>query len=190
MIKKHLSKETRQKISRALKGRPLSEINKIRIGDANRGKKKDSISQEKHWNWKGGLPKCIDCHKRIANRSAKRCVTCNGKCMAGNKSSFWKGGISKQNGYSTFMSRKRKIAKRGNGGTHTLIDWLALKIKYQFMCLCCKKTEPEIVLTEDHIIPISKGGTDDILNIQPLCFSCNSIKRVKVQDFRNILKMG
>jgi very-short-patch-repair endonuclease len=31
---------------------------------------------EKHFNWKGGKPICIDCGKRTVSRSAKRCWIC------------------------------------------------------------------------------------------------------------------
>lgn len=40
----------------------------------------------------------------------------------------------------------------------------------------CAICESEEKLGTDHIIPISKGGTDDIENLQILCHKCNAIK--------------
>lgn len=77
----------------------------------------------------------------------------------------------------------RNRAKRGNGGSHTFGEWEVLKAQYGWTCPCCKVKEPKISLTEDHIVPVSKGGSDNIENIQPLCRSCNCRKQAKVVKY-------
>lgn len=52
---------------------------------------------------------------------------------------------------------------------------------YGCQCLACGCHEK---LTIDHIIPISLGGATTWENLQILCWSCNSIKRTKVIDYR------
>jgi|694.fasta_scaffold41490_12 5-methylcytosine-specific restriction endonuclease McrA len=73
--------------------------------------------------------------------------------------------------------KARRYAKERNAeGKHTLEEWEMLKDSYGNACAFCKKN---IKLTKDHIIPLSKNGTDYIENIQPLCHSCNSKKHNK-----------
>jgi 5-methylcytosine-specific restriction endonuclease McrA len=101
--------------------------------------------------------------------------------MSGDKHPCWKGGISKDRAH---YNRKRRNMKLGADGCHTLGDWEHLKAQYNWTCPCCGRSEPEIKLTEDHIIPLSKGGSDNIENIQPLCQSCNSRKYTKVIKYK------
>lgn len=79
---------------------------------------------------------------------------------------------------------KRRSQKTGNGGRFTAAEWRALKQKYDYTCLRCRKQEPEIKLTPDHVKPLVQGGSNSIDNIQPLCFSCNCSKRDKHIDYR------
>jgi 5-methylcytosine-specific restriction endonuclease McrA len=73
--------------------------------------------------------------------------------------------------------------KRGANGSHTLDDFKVLCQLFRGRCVKCLKVKP---LTRDHIVPISKGGTDNIDNIQPMCQSCNSSKSDNTADYRLI----
>uniref|UniRef100_A0A6M3KP16 Putative homing endonuclease n=1 Tax=viral metagenome TaxID=1070528 RepID=A0A6M3KP16_9ZZZZ len=79
---------------------------------------------------------------------------------------------------------KRRSRKLNAPGSFTLEEWNALKKHYVFTCLACGKKEPEIKLSPDHVVPLSKGGSDFIENIQPLCAECNGRKMTRSTDFR------
>lgn len=96
-----------------------------------------------------------------------------------------------------FHKMRRKARKRGAGGSHTFEQWQELKKEYNYTCPICLRKEPDIKLTEDHIIAIFLWNDyikrhpevtyqcDDIENIQPLCERCNSVKRFKIRRYLN-----
>lgn len=85
---------------------------------------------------------------------------------------------------SVAATNRRRALKLAAKGSHTEKEWQDLKEHYNFTCLCCRKKEPEIKLTRDHVIPLTEGGSDSINNIQPLCARCNSKKNNKHIDYR------
>lgn len=46
----------------------------------------------------------------------------------------------------------------------------------KFSCAYCGSSAPNVILHIDHIKPVSKGGTNTILNLITACFDCNSGK--------------
>ena len=60
----------------------------------------------------------------------------------------------------------------------TIPPKLKLKVlkRDNYKCLICGKspsTHPELSLEVDHILPVSKGGINDLENLQTLCIYCN-----------------
>ncbi|MFL6451250.1 MAG: HNH endonuclease [Bryobacteraceae bacterium] len=59
--------------------------------------------------------------------------------------------------------------------------------KCSHCCSGCGVSESDAirrVLTADHVRPVSKGGSNSIRNIQPLCGSCNAWKRQRFIEYR------
>ena len=49
-----------------------------------------------------------------------------------------------------------------------------------FTCQYCGESAPKVLLELDHIMPIAKGGTDEILNLITSCNPCNNGKRANL----------
>ena len=57
----------------------------------------------------------------------------------------------------------------------------------KFRCELCGISADTKALEVDHIMPRNKGGSDEINNLQALCYSCNAMKRDKDStDFRRV----
>lgn len=167
------SEGTKKKLSKAHKGtkkpwagkyqRKPEHREAIRAGLQNMGDdKKEEVSRKLSEAHKGR--KWTDEARENAREAQKRRPN-------------YKGGEKTRNKRRAFYQRRRE-AKKSASGSHTLRDWERIKRGFNYTCPSCLLSEPEITLTEDHIIPISLGGTDDADNIQPLCHPCNSSKHV------------
>lgn len=82
----------------------------------------------------------------------------------------------------TANTQRRRTRSTSAGGSFTAGEFKALISHYGNKCLCCGRSD--VKLTADHVIPVSRGGTSNIDNIQPLCKSCNSQKHDKTIDYR------
>ncbi len=59
--------------------------------------------------------------------------------------------------------------------------WIKILAYYQKKCLACGAMEN---IVPDHVVPVGSGGDSSPGNLQPLCRSCNSIKRGSATDYR------
>ena len=88
--------------------------------------------------------------------------------------------------YAQRTTRNQRYRNKSGSGDFTESQWMDLCHLHRYACLACKRTEPEIMLTPDHVVPLSRGGTNEIDNIQPLCLSCNIRKHAKYIDYREV----
>lgn len=81
----------------------------------------------------------------------------------------WKRGEITKSGLLTGLHRKNKRENISKALRYRLL------VESKFSCSACgSKREKEQQLHIDHILPVSKGGTNDPQNLRVLCDECNS----------------
>jgi 5-methylcytosine-specific restriction endonuclease McrA len=87
--------------------------------------------------------------------------------------------------YRRLISRAYAHRKRSNTPKRlglTVAQWNRLIIKFNRCCAYCGRYCEH--LTQDHVIPICKGGKHILSNVVPACSQCNCRKnRLDVKEF-------
>lgn len=142
---------------------------------------------------------CLYCGNKATDKPShfarKKRHFCSMKCYANFRKELlpkeeqhsWRGGVSQTESHRRWKAKNpermahlkaRRYARERNAeGSHTFEEWTSLKLAQGGKCAICGQPSK---LTKDHIIPLSKGGTDYISNIQGACRSCNSRKHNKI----------
>lgn len=107
----------------------------------------------------------------------------------------WRGGVSNTEAHKRWKKKNpermahlkamRYARERSAEGSYTLEQWNDLCGEHNNRCTYCGCDDK---LTKDHIIPLSKGGSNYITNIQPLCKSCNSKKHNHIHENKELLE--
>jgi 5-methylcytosine-specific restriction endonuclease McrA len=83
----------------------------------------------------------------------------------------------------------RRALKHNAEGRHTKVEFYSLCESKEWKCSYCGKSLTKRTVSEDHIIPLSKGGSDNIDNIAPCCRFCNIRKHARsLEEFFEYLK--
>jgi ATP adenylyltransferase len=89
-----------------------------------------------------------------------------------------------------FLDKRGKLVyqhrRKSAGYISGTLRYEVLK-RARFRCELCGISAYEKALEIDHIVPRNHGGSDDISNLQALCYSCNAMKRDRDDtDFRKV----
>lgn len=82
-----------------------------------------------------------------------------------------------------FTKSKRLHLAKMNGRRETLYKFIGKKNNGTVPCFVCGKHVREKNATLEHIVPLSKGGTDDMDNLSISHYNCNQA-RSNNEDFK------
>lgn len=150
-----------------------------------------------------GNSTCIECvkdgqikrrtsNKKLHNEKVRNWAKSNRARVKAIEDRYWKKNKDKQRAKNTRWKKKnpeyvklknneRRAAKQMVGGTYTCADIDVLKRQQNNCCAICF-IDTTIKYHLDHIIPLSRGGTNWPENLQILCPTCNLRKGVKTNE--------
>jgi 5-methylcytosine-specific restriction endonuclease McrA len=119
--------------------------------------------------------------KTLAYRSAKwqTYYAANKQRLHSNKRVYRAANPEKAKGWVRIASARRRAHEVNAEGMHTLNDIKAQYKAQKGKCYYCKKRVGD-TYEVDHVVPISRGGSDGPENIVIACFACNRAKHDKL----------
>jgi len=126
--------------------------------------------------------------QEAANIYARDCVA----WTAGENSFELHGGISRIDGKQTLLSVNSIIAVKGENRLHHQkksippLNNRELFRRDHHTCMYCGKSMKPLLLTRDHVRPLSKGGRDIWSNVVTACKRCNTHKGDRLLDHINM----
>ncbi len=137
-----------------------------------RRKEKPQIIKEENRNWAARNADRINARQRKKYEETYR-----EKKLEQNRE--W---VRKNPEWSKVKYHRRRLRLLEAGPSFSTEQWNALLQYYDQRCLACGL---EGESTVDHVVPVFKGGSGSISNIQPLCGPCNSKKHTNENDYRD-----
>ena len=107
---------------------------------------------------------------------------------AGERTFTYYGGVNRASGRRSWISVNSIIAVRGfsrSAGDERLVPPLSnreLFLRDDHLCMYCGRELPTYLLTRDHLVPLSRGGTDCWSNVVAACRGCNHAKGSRTPD--------
>jgi 5-methylcytosine-specific restriction endonuclease McrA len=83
--------------------------------------------------------------------------------------------------------QQRRYALGAAGPGVTPAEWLAVCDSYRDAngCVCCAYCKAPCKPTVDHVVPLVRGGRDEVSNVVPACKSCNCSKSARLLSERS-----
>lgn len=85
---------------------------------------------------------------------------------------------------------KRRAIKSGAAGFCSKTAWLNRCYMFLWRCAYCGRSLSYKTATQDHVIPLSRGGTGWPSNLVPACQTCNSKKHTNTWTPNAFYKIG
>ena len=115
------------------------------------------------------------------NRQAFRTFYTNHKAQVQERNRKWKENNPEQNKLNRqHENRLRKYRDRNAVGSFTRKECETKLRECNYKCIYCGQSLSIENITIDHLIPLSKGGTNYIDNLVPSCLECNCKKYNKI----------
>ena len=141
-----------------------------------------NITKRKHFGYK-----CKVCGKEFVGSGGHSNKFCSQQCYwkslkidpvlyHQNRLSYTRRYRKEHSDWYRAIKQKRRALEKGAEGSFTAEQWIELVKRHSGKCAICKQIKK---LTIDHIKALTKGGSNYIENIQPLCIGCNSRKKDK-----------